>query len=361
MSNTISLELKGPQFKLLGQAIRARLTPKQFDMMLKQRIDVDRADITLADDYTALVFDVIGAANRAGWVFKLVEAAREERPNEPVFVEYAQIVGVGPRGVPGRAELESIIRASNTLFDIAKFRSRIGEIEGQVCRVDLLGDGQGTGFLVDADKVLTNYHVIESVVRDGRAVTDYQCRFDFKVREDGTAVNPGTVIDVKELLHHSKYDPADLQDGGQQPNRDNLDYALLLLDGEPGNEPIRGITLDENTPARKWVTMSTTAHDFTPASPLFIVQHPSKRPMKLALDTESVIKVNGNKTRVRYKTNTEPGSSGSPCFNQNWELVALHHSGDPQWVPTWNEGIPFHLVTAHLAANGFTQQNPAEV
>ena len=30
-----------------------------------------------------------------------------------------------------------------------------------------------------------------------------------------------------------------------------------------------------------------------------------------------------------YRTDTEPGSSGSPCFNDPWELVALHHSGVP--------------------------------
>ncbi len=31
-----------------------------------------------------------------------------------------------------------------------------------------------------------------------------------------------------------------------------------------------------------------------------------------------------------YTTDTEPGSSGSPCFNDQWELIALHHSGVPQ-------------------------------
>ncbi len=68
----------------------------------------------------------------------------------------------------------------------------------------------------------------------------------------------------------------------------------------------------------------------------------------MALDTEAVIGLNDNKTRVRYTTDTEPGSSGSPCFNQNWELVALHHSGDPNWLPSWNEGIPTDLILDHL-------------
>jgi V8-like Glu-specific endopeptidase len=30
--------------------------------------------------------------------------------------------------------------------------------------------------------------------------------------------------------------------------------------------------------------------------------------------------------KVQYMTDTQEGSSGSPVFNSNWEVVALHHS-----------------------------------
>ena len=50
--------------------------------------------------------------------------------------------------------------------------------------------------------------------------------------------------------------------------------------------------------------------------------------MKLALDTKAVIGLNGNGTRLRYRTNTEPGASGSPVFTVDWSIVALHHYGD---------------------------------
>jgi hypothetical protein len=32
---------------------------------------------------------------------------------------------------------------------------------------------------------------------------------------------------------------------------------------------------------------------------------------------------------IRYETDTQPGSSGSPVFNDQWQLAALHHSGVP--------------------------------
>ena len=69
-----------------------------------------------------------------------------------------------------------------------------------------------------------------------------------------------------------------------------------------------------------------------------------------------MISVNANGTRVRYRTNTEPGSSGSPCFDQNWSLVALHHSGDPNFdgikQPEYNRGIPIAAIRSLIEARG---------
>jgi V8-like Glu-specific endopeptidase len=76
--------------------------------------------------------------------------------------------------------------------------------------------------------------------------------------------------------------------------------------------------------------------------------------MQVALDTQAIIKVNANRTRVQYRTNTLPGSSGSPCFNIDWQLVALHHSGDPADVARagFNQGIPMAAIVALLKSRG---------
>jgi V8-like Glu-specific endopeptidase len=66
--------------------------------------------------------------------------------------------------------------------------------------------------------------------------------------------------------------------------------------------------------------------------------------------------LNGNGTRVRYTTTTEPGSSGSPCFGPDWQWVAIHHSGDPKyWAggkPAFNEGIPASAIRRLLTERG---------
>ncbi|MCK4825594.1 trypsin-like peptidase domain-containing protein, partial [bacterium] len=43
-----------------------------------------------------------------------------------------------------------------------------------------------------------------------------------------------------------------------------------------------------------------------------------------------------DETIVQYITDTLPGSSGSPVFNDNWQVIALHHSGGSIPEPSTN-------------------------
>jgi len=56
-----------------------------------------------------------------------------------------------------------------------------------------------------------------------------------------------------------------------------------------------------------------------------IIQHPAGQFKKIALYHNIV--TNTTDRTVQYLTDTMPGSSGSPVFNSQWEVVALHHSG----------------------------------
>jgi hypothetical protein len=83
-------------------------------------------------------------------------------------------------------------------------------------------------------------------------------------------------------------------------------------------------------------------YHFQSGEPLFIVQHPDGGPLKFAFDRVKV----SDDYRVSYLTNTGDGSSGAPCFNLIWDLVALHRGVvhpaiDPQ-AP--NMGIPFSRI-----------------
>jgi len=66
------------------------------------------------------------------------------------------------------------------------------------------------------------------------------------------------------------------------------------------------------------------------------------------------VQLSQDRSRVTYTTNTEGGSSGSPCFSQQLVPVALHHAGDPAYphVGRVNEGIPLSTIRKLLRTKG---------
>ena len=85
---------------------------------------------------------------------------------------------------------------------------------------------------------------------------------------------------------------------------------------------------------------------------VYIVQHPLSRPMEVAIDTEGIIGFAAGDKRLRYRTNTQRGSSGSPCFGWGWQWIALHHSGDPAYKLRFNQGIPVSAIVRLLQKRG---------
>ena len=87
-----------------------------------------------------------------------------------------------------------------------------------------------------------------------------------------------------------------------------------------------------------------------------IIQHPGGGPKQIALSHNVVVSVDDQ--RVRYLTDTDYGSSGSPVFDEQWRVVALHHSwgterepGLKQWYVR-NEGIHINTIIEGLAKDG---------
>jgi hypothetical protein len=56
-----------------------------------------------------------------------------------------------------------------------------------------------------------------------------------------------------------------------------------------------------------------------------IIQHPAGQMKQISLYHNIVTSADARE--VQYLTDTIKGSSGSPVFNSNWDIVALHHSG----------------------------------
>ncbi|HSN15020.1 MAG TPA: trypsin-like peptidase domain-containing protein, partial [Anaeromyxobacteraceae bacterium] len=115
-------------------------------------------------------------------------------------------------------------------------------------------------------------------------------------------------------------------------------------------------------PGWRWgfLQLPTAAVAFAVNQALNCVQHPAGRMKEVAVQQNEVTHVYAD--RVHYRTDTEPGSSGSPVLDDAWNLVALHHAAgdpDPAHPGSWldNEGMRLDSIVTHLRAQ-FGTTNP---
>ena len=340
------MELTGTQQARLSEALlsafpRLETLRRMVQFKLNRNLD-DFTDGPLRDR----AFQLIQEAERAGWTHELIHGAYDETPGNPRLKTFVQEYAFSiQREAPG-PKLEKIVVETHTFLDPVSWRERLEVIERQVCRVELGNRPMGTGFLVAPDVVLTNHHVVQEVLKGTVSPDFLVLRFDYKRLQDGTELR-GRLYGLAQawLLHASPHSAVDLMNPKpHEASTQELDYALLRVKGQPGHEPVDG------KKTRKWMDVPADAYAFPPGSPILIVQHPQGDRLRLAIATDGVIAVNSARTRVTYRTNTLGGSSGAPCFNQDWTLVALHHSGDPgiQAQAQYNEGIPVSTIRAHV-------------
>lgn len=354
------MTLPGYQHEKLSEALQdAFRDQERFEQFVKYRFSKNLYTIVGRNSLNYMAFQLINRADSEGWIRNLILGARQSNPGNQKLIKFSldyfqdnSFLDISlPRGLSERDSRERIIRETNSFLDPFMWLEKLSKILPQVCHIEYivqLPQGRrnitGTGFLIAPNVVITNYHVMEYVIEQKASYSDVVLRFDYNQLRDNNFTSTGTEYPLKRdwLIAKSPYLPSN---ENRLPTFDELDYILLRVDGEPGNTRVGEI----DSPARGWIELPAEPYEFSPSTPLFIVQHPNGQPLKLAFDTDAIIDVNENRTRVRYKTNTEPGSSGSPCFNENWDLVALHHMGKEG---KYNAGTPFSAICEHLKEQG---------
>ncbi|WP_225827832.1 trypsin-like serine peptidase [Streptomyces naphthomycinicus] len=226
------------------------------------------------------------------------------------------------------------------------FLPRGTRVARTVARISVRENGRelpiGTGFLVSPRLLMTNHHVLT----DAGAARQCFVEFDAQVTVDNTPQPP-----VRLELDPDAFFVTD----------ERLDFTLVLVAPGPDGRP-PGETFG-------WNRLSAQTGKLVLGEPVNVIGHPMGRLKEIA--------VRDNTLQVRlddflhYKTDTEPGNSGSPVFNDQWEVVALHHSGVPKtdeqgrvlrtdgqvWHPgdgddavDWvsNEGVRVSSILRHL-------------
>ena len=165
--------------------------------------------------------------------------------------------------------------------------------------------GFGTGFLVSPQLLLTNNHVLKTAEAAAASFVE----FDYQEGTDGAPL-PVTKVGL---------DPAAFFVTDRA-----LDFTMVAV--RPGADARARMM------ALGYLPMTGGDDGYVIGENVTIIQHPNGKAKQVALRDNQVIGESAAKY-LHYRTGTMPGSSGSPVFNDDFELVALHHSGVPARDP----------------------------
>lgn len=234
-------------------------------------------------------YDVTRAEERLGNPPNDRVARAEWRARGPVLTHEAKSAPASGGGSSGRVHPELVLDDSNLLpFAFLRTGDRVGRAVVKIERAD---GAAATGFLVAPRILLTNHHVLPDVstASGARVLANYESPSD-EGPADGTAIVP---LDPETLF----------------VTHEELDFTFC---------GINGLEHLGTIPARR------DSRTVLPSDYVNIIQHPSGRPKEVALQDSRVLKL--DHVVVHYCCDTEPGSSGSPVFNNQWKLVAIHHA-----------------------------------
>ena len=175
-----------------------------------------------------------------------------------------------------------------------------------VCRIhirrpDGRPEGYGTGFMVSKELMLTNHHVLPSDLFAMRSLAE----FDFEYDVDFEPKRTHYFQLAPDRFYHSD---------------ETLDFALVAIKQFSNS----GVSLDKFG----FLQLTESSGKALTTESVSLIQHPEGSDKHIAIRNNRVH--NRFDHFIHYETDTMPGSSGSPVFNDQWNVVALHHAGVPK-------------------------------
>ncbi|CAN7330134.1 DNA/RNA non-specific endonuclease [Bosea sp. LjRoot90] len=201
--------------------------------------------------------------------------------------------------------MERVIGETRDFLSIEYFERGL-QAAACVGRIMTNGAVNGTGFLVAPDVLITNWHVLKT---PAMAEDSY-----FELDYEANTFGPPKVAQSFDL------DPA-----GFFMNDKPHDFALCAVKSVSQNGKVLA--------NYGHVALIAEEGKITIGEPVNIIQHPKGRFKQIAIRNSRLLDLFEGAADTRffhYDADTEKGSSGCPVFNDQWEVVALHHQAVPK-------------------------------
>ena len=203
---------------------------------------------------------------------------------------------------PTEFAYERAIGNNDSLY--SNFTELIALTKRKVGRIVIIEDGEkvgyATGFMVSKRLMLTNWHVF----RSRESAEESEVHFFYEYDVQGHPLSP--VI--------FKFDTTGFF------NNEDLDYCFVAVKpvdvtDKISLESIGYLYLDK--------TLGKLGNPKDEQEKLNIIHHPQGDYKQISIRENTFVDI--NKTKIFYETDTAQGSSGSPVFNDQWQVVGLHH------------------------------------
>jgi len=160
----------------------------------------------------------------------------------------------------------------------------------------------GTGFLISPQLLMTNWHVL----RNEEVCQNSQVEFNNQYSENGQLSESANFLFQPEEFFFT--DKA-------------LDFAIVAI-------AQTSLTKEKLLENYGYLPLNPDLGKILPGEYVTIIQHPNGEPKQIALRENQLLKL--EQDVLWYRTDTAPGSSGSPVLNDSWQVVALHRAGVPE-------------------------------
>jgi len=197
---------------------------------------------------------------------------------------------------------EKLMKKESTLLYISFFETGIEKAKS-VGRIETETQW-GSGFLLKDNYVLTNNHVIKDVATAQNASIE----FNYELDVNGDAKKVARFkFDVDSTNHFATSD------------EDIDDWTIIKLKGDANST---------------WGIIDIAEVSMEKDERVSIIQHPEGNYKQIGIHNNFLTYVDNDK--IMYLTDTLQGSSGSPVFNNKWQLVGLHNRGGYLREPSTN-------------------------